>query len=265
LRLPAGGVARRLGRLLSLTALAIEGHEDVADQRSHDDDHEAGEDDDSKQFVHWLAAIGTASATVPSRDRLDDSHRRRCHSQRVTPQEPPADTPLDLTRRSFAAAGSGDYDLMMSFYGPESVFDMSAWGLGVHSGETRIRTFFEQWIGAFAEFEMELEEARDLGGGMVFAVALQKARDVRSLRQFQLRHAAIAVWKDGVQSASRTIATSTRHGKSPRGSPSRRRRSDVVGRQVSELRIVRAQPSSGAAVIRSRRGRASTRNAPARL
>jgi ketosteroid isomerase-like protein len=113
-------------------------------------------------------------------------------------QKPPAATPLELTRRSFKAAGSGDYDLMMSFYGRDSVFDMSDWGLGVHSGEARIRTFFEQWIGAFAEFEMELEEARDLGGGVVFAVALQEARDVRSLSHLRLRHAAIAVWEDGV-------------------------------------------------------------------
>jgi ketosteroid isomerase-like protein len=113
-------------------------------------------------------------------------------------QKPPATTSLELTRRSFNAAGSGDYDLMMSFYGRNSVFDMADWGLGVHSGEARIRAFFEQWIGAFAEFEMELEEARDLGGGVIFAVALQNARDVRSLRHFQLRHAAIAVWEEGV-------------------------------------------------------------------
>ena len=113
-------------------------------------------------------------------------------------KKPPAATPLELTRRSFEAAGSGNYDLMMSFYGRDSVFDMSDWGLGVHSGEARIRTFFEQWIGAFAEFEMELEEARDLGSGVVFAVAVQSARDVRGLSHLQLRHAAIAVWEDGV-------------------------------------------------------------------
>lgn len=113
-------------------------------------------------------------------------------------QRLPTATPLELTRRSFEAAGSGDYDLMMSFYGRDSVFDMAAWGLGVHSGLTRIRTFFEQWIGAFDEFDMELEEAQDLGGGVVFAVAQQTARDERRPGSLQLRHAAIIVWEDGV-------------------------------------------------------------------
>lgn len=112
--------------------------------------------------------------------------------------EPDADTPVELTRRSFAAAGSGDYDLMLSFYGPDSTFDMSDWGLGVHSGEASIRTFFESWIGAFDEFEMDLETVRELGGGVVFAVARQSARQPRSRSYLELRHAAIAVWEDGL-------------------------------------------------------------------
>jgi len=111
---------------------------------------------------------------------------------------PPAAGPLQLTRRSFRAAGSGDYDLMMSFYGRDSVFDMAAWGLGIHSGEARIRTFFEQWIGAFAEFDMQLEEARELSDGVVFAVALQTAREMRRRDYLQIRHAAIIAWEDGV-------------------------------------------------------------------
>jgi ketosteroid isomerase-like protein len=111
-------------------------------------------------------------------------------------QRPPAATPLELTRRSFAAAGSGDYDLMMSFYGRDSVFDMSAWGLGVHSGTAAIRTFFEHWIGAFDEFEMELEETLCLGGGIVFAVARHSARTARS-SHLRLRHAAISAWVEG--------------------------------------------------------------------
>jgi hypothetical protein len=109
-------------------------------------------------------------------------------------RQPPAN-PLDLTRRSFEAAGSGDYDLMISFYGDGSVFDMAAWGLGVHTGLAAIRTFFEQWIGAYEEFDMDLEELRDLGGGAVFAIALQTARPARARYPTQLRHAAIAVWQ----------------------------------------------------------------------
>jgi ketosteroid isomerase-like protein len=108
------------------------------------------------------------------------------------------DSPVDLTRRSFAAAGSGDYDLMMTFYGRDSVFDMSGWGLGVHTGSRAIRRFFESWIGSFAEFSMELEEVADLGSGVVFAVAYQDARSEGTRAHLRIRHAAIAVWQDGV-------------------------------------------------------------------
>ncbi len=108
------------------------------------------------------------------------------------------DSPLELTRRSFEAANSGDYGRMMSFYGPESVFDMGDWGLGVHSGPVAIRTFFEAWIGAFDEFEMTLEEMHDLGGGVTLAVARQRALAARSRTPLRLQHAAITVWSDGV-------------------------------------------------------------------
>jgi ketosteroid isomerase-like protein len=109
-----------------------------------------------------------------------------------------ADRPVELTRRSFAAAGSGDYERMMTFYGRDSVFDMSGWGLGVHIGPRAIRRFFESWIGSFAEFHMELEEVVDLGSGVTFAVAYQDARSPGTRGHLRLRHAAITVWENGV-------------------------------------------------------------------
>lgn len=105
---------------------------------------------------------------------------------------------LELTRSSFEAANSGDYDLMMSFYGPDSVFDMAPWGLGTYAGLVAIRAFFEDWIGGFEAFEMRLEEALDLGHGVVFAVARQEARPAGSSTYLRLRHAAVSLWRDGV-------------------------------------------------------------------
>jgi ketosteroid isomerase-like protein len=125
-------------------------------------------------------------------------------------------TALEQARRSFEAADSGDYDWMISFYGPDSVFDMSPWGLGTHKGLVAIRAFFKDWIGAFEEFEMKLEELEDLGNGVVFAVANQRARSAGSTNALRLRHAAVSVWEDGVAmlvvnyadiEAARAIAT----------------------------------------------------------
>jgi ketosteroid isomerase-like protein len=107
-------------------------------------------------------------------------------------------TALEQTHRSFEAADSGDFDWMISFYGPESIFDMSPWGLGTYIGTSAIRAFFEDWIGAFDEFEMKLEEAVDLGHGVTFAVADQDAISAGAPGRLRLRHAAVSLWVDGV-------------------------------------------------------------------
>jgi ketosteroid isomerase-like protein len=111
--------------------------------------------------------------------------------------EPATTSALEQARRSFEAAGSGDYDWMISFYGPDSTFDMSPWGLGTYEGLVAIKAFFKDWIGAFDEFEMKLEEITDLGNGVVFAVARQHALSAGA-NPLRLRHAAVSVWEDGV-------------------------------------------------------------------
>jgi ketosteroid isomerase-like protein len=112
--------------------------------------------------------------------------------------DPTTSSALEQTRRSFEAADSGDYDWMMSFYGPDSVFDMSPWGLGTYEGLVAIRAFFKDWIGAFADFEMKVDEMVDLGNGVVFAVARQTALSAGSNAPLRLRHAAVAVWEHGI-------------------------------------------------------------------
>ncbi|HWX96095.1 MAG TPA: nuclear transport factor 2 family protein [Solirubrobacteraceae bacterium] len=111
--------------------------------------------------------------------------------------EPTTSTALEQARRSFEAADSGDYDWMISFYGPDSIFDMEPWGLGTYEGLVAIKAFFKDWIGAFDEFEMKLEELADLGNGVVFGVARQYATSAGS-NPLQLRHAAVSVWEGGV-------------------------------------------------------------------
>jgi hypothetical protein len=114
------------------------------------------------------------------------------------PHENTTSTALEQALRSFEAADSGDYDWMMSFYGPQSVFDMSPWGLGTYEGLAPIRGFFEDWIGSFDQFEMRLQEIEDLGNGVVFAIADQNALPAGSQHRIQLRHAAVSVWEDGL-------------------------------------------------------------------
>jgi hypothetical protein len=47
----------------------------------------------------------------------------------------------------------------MSLRGPDSVWDLLPMGMGTFEGLGAIRGFFEDWIGAYDEFEIEPEES----------------------------------------------------------------------------------------------------------
>jgi ketosteroid isomerase-like protein len=117
----------------------------------------------------------------------------------MAPQPPPPrSSALELTRRSFESANGGDYDAMMPFFGPDFVWDVSPWGLGTHTGVAAIRAFFVDWIGAFEDYEVVLEELLEVGAGVVLAIAHQSGRPTGSRGRLHLQHAAVFVWVDGV-------------------------------------------------------------------
>ncbi len=101
---------------------------------------------------------------------------------------------IDLTRSAFASANSGNYDAMMRFYGPDSVWDVSPWGLGTHTGPTAIRQFFTDWIGGFDEYSVTVEQLHDLGSGVVYAIAVQHCRTAGRNAALRLRYAPVFVW-----------------------------------------------------------------------
>jgi ketosteroid isomerase-like protein len=108
---------------------------------------------------------------------------------------------VELVRRAYEASSRREFDAMMSFYGPDSVWDVSPLGLGVYEGSAAIRRFFEDWIGTFEEFEMEPEEIHGLGG-VTLAVVLQGGRPIGSDGHLQWRFAAVTKWVGDV--ATRT-------------------------------------------------------------
>jgi ketosteroid isomerase-like protein len=118
------------------------------------------------------------------------------------PEESTTGDLVELVRRAYEASNRRELGTMMSFYGPDSVWDVSPLGLGVYEGLAAIRRFFEDWIGTFEEFEMEPEQVLDLGGGVTLAVVLQGGRPIGSDGRVQWRFAAVTLWVDGV--ATRT-------------------------------------------------------------
>ncbi len=101
---------------------------------------------------------------------------------------------VELARLSFEPAKSRNFDEMMAFWAADPVWDLSPMGLGVYRGTAAIRGFFEDWIGSYELFEVELEECLDLGKGVVLNVILQRASLAGSSGEVTIRYASIAVW-----------------------------------------------------------------------
>jgi ketosteroid isomerase-like protein len=101
-------------------------------------------------------------------------------------------------RKSVEAYRRGDLDAHMSSYAPDAVLDMSARGLGIFEGRAAIRGFWEDYYRSFDDLNFELEQALDLGNGVMFAVVRQDARPARSDARVRTREAWVSVWVQGM-------------------------------------------------------------------
>jgi uncharacterized protein (TIGR02246 family) len=103
---------------------------------------------------------------------------------------------VELVRRQFEAGNRRDLDAVTSTFAPDAVFDGRA--LGDHfEGRAAIRSFIEDWFGAYEELEFGLEDVRDLGKGVVFAVVTQNGRPVGSEGHVR-REGWVYVWVGGL-------------------------------------------------------------------
>jgi ketosteroid isomerase-like protein len=109
----------------------------------------------------------------------------------------PTTDAVALTRRIFEAGSRGDLDLVVSLYAANASFDMSPLGLGVFEGRAALRSFLDDWFGAYDQYEVELEQTVDFGDGVVLAVIAQKGRITDSEGVVELRYAAVALVADG--------------------------------------------------------------------
>jgi ketosteroid isomerase-like protein len=106
----------------------------------------------------------------------------------------------DLTepvRSAFEAMNRRDFEAMESFYAPEAVLTLSGMGTSFE-GAAAIRSFCEDFIATFDEYEIELEEIIDLGNGVSYGVYLQRGRPVGSSGRVQMRVATVYVRKEAM-------------------------------------------------------------------
>jgi ketosteroid isomerase-like protein len=104
--------------------------------------------------------------------------------------------PVELGQRLADAINARDFDAVISFYAPDAVFDQPTFG--VFEGRAAIRSFIEDWFGAYDEIETEVEERRDLGHGLAFVVYVQRGKLRGSTRWVHARNALVNAWVDGL-------------------------------------------------------------------
>lgn len=101
-----------------------------------------------------------------------------------------------------------DMDASIAAFAIDAVWE-SAVGMGTYEGRDAIRGFLQDWIGAYEDYEVRLEEFCDLGNGVSFAVLLQRGRLPDSSGLIDARTAFAITWTDGL------ISRSTVYGENP--------------------------------------------------
>jgi uncharacterized protein (TIGR02246 family) len=104
---------------------------------------------------------------------------------------------VELVGRAFEAANRRDLDAVASSFAEDATFDGRV--VGDHfEGRATIRSFLEDWFGTYEELEVGLEEVRDLGNGVVFAVVVQNGRPAGSTGHLRQREGWVFVWVRGL-------------------------------------------------------------------
>jgi uncharacterized protein (TIGR02246 family) len=106
---------------------------------------------------------------------------------------------VELVRRAFEAANRRDLDAVISFYASDAVFERRAVG-PTFEGRAAIRSLLEDWFGAYEELEFKLEDVRNLGNGVVFAVVVQEGAPAGSAGHghFRQREGWVFLWERGL-------------------------------------------------------------------
>ena len=93
---------------------------------------------------------------------------------------------VELVQRAIEAANRRDLDAVITSFAPDAVFEGRALG-DIFEGRPALRNFLEDWFGTYEELVIRLEEVRDLGNGVVFAVVVQNSRPAGSAGHLRQR------------------------------------------------------------------------------
>ena len=104
---------------------------------------------------------------------------------------------VDRWRQAAEAASRGDLDATMAIFAPDAVWEVQPLGIS-HRGAPAIRSFLEEWLGSYENYDDDQEEGLDLGNGVVFVVSRLDARPVGSAGRVQERWSFTVLWVAGM-------------------------------------------------------------------
>jgi uncharacterized protein (TIGR02246 family) len=104
---------------------------------------------------------------------------------------------VELVGTAFEAANRRDLDAAASSFAEDATFDGRGVG-GPFEGRAAIRSMLEEWFATYEELGFGLEEVRDLGSGVVFAVVVQNGRLAGSAGHLRQREGWVFVWTRGL-------------------------------------------------------------------
>jgi ketosteroid isomerase-like protein len=104
---------------------------------------------------------------------------------------------VERWRQAAEAAYRGDLDATLGIFAPDAVWEVQPLGIS-HRGASAIRSFLEDWLGSYENYEDDQEEGLDLGNGVVFVVSRLDARPGGSLGRVQERWSFTVLWVAGM-------------------------------------------------------------------
>jgi ketosteroid isomerase-like protein len=118
------------------------------------------------------------------------------------PEEPATPDPLETLRGGIDAFNRRDLDSFLAVWAPDAVWEFSQIRMGVFemsppTSRGAIRKVVEEYTGAFDDFQTTIEEAHAVGGGVTFAVMVERARPHGSSSVLERRYGFVATWRDG--------------------------------------------------------------------
>ena len=104
---------------------------------------------------------------------------------------------VERWRQAAEAAARGDLDAAMAIFDADAVWEVQPLGIS-HTGAPAIRSFLEDWLGSYENYEDRQEDGLDLGNGVVFVVSRLDARPAGSPGKVQERWSFTVLWAAGM-------------------------------------------------------------------